>query len=85
VLIGVAPRGSAGVWGVLTFCFVIGLLGPVLDLPDWVEKVSPFERVPSLPGGALSAVPLVAMTVIAAALILAGLFGLRARDLALHG
>jgi ABC-2 type transport system permease protein len=68
-------------WGFLAACFVIGLLGEVLRLPDWVQKLSPFERTPALPAASLDLLPLVLLVALAAALILAGLGGLRRRDI----
>ncbi len=61
-LIGLAPRAAAASWGFLTVCFVIGMFGQLLDLPTWVEDVSPFQHVPQLPAADLTVVPLVALT-----------------------
>ncbi len=80
-LIGLAPRAAAASWGVLTVCFVIGMLGQLLDLPTWVEDISPFQHVPLLPAADFSIVPLVALTAVAAGLTAAGLVGLRRRDI----
>lgn len=81
-LIGLTPRASGVAWGILGVCFLIGFLGSVLRLPHWLERASPFERVPRLPAEHLSVLPLVVITAIAAGLTLAGLAGLRSRDLA---
>jgi len=81
VFLGFVPRFVDIAWGVLAACFVIGLLGVVLRLPDWVQKLSPFERTPALPAADLTVVPLAVLTVLAAALIVGGLGGLRRRDI----
>jgi len=81
VFIGYLPRLVDIAWGVLAACFVIGLLGVVLRLPDWVQKLSPFERTPALPAGDLSVLPLAVLTGIAAVLLVGGLGGLRRRDI----
>ena len=78
---GLAPRLVGVSWAILVACLVVGFLGVVLGLPDWVQQLSPFERVPQLPAASLTLVPLVAMTAIAAALALVGLTGLRRRDI----
>lgn len=78
---GFAPRWVDVAWGVLAACFVIGLLGEVLRLPGWVQKLSPFEATPALPAASLDVLPLVLLIVLAAALILGGLGGLRRRDI----
>ncbi|WP_300640880.1 hypothetical protein [Nocardioides sp.] len=78
---GWAPRWTWVGWLVLAFEAVIGWLGGVLDLPEWVYRFSVFDHAPRYPAEALSATPLVAMTAVAALLLAAGLVGLRRRDL----
>ena len=68
-------------WVILVACVVVGFLGAVLGLPDWLQDLSPFERVPQLPAASLTLLPLVVITAIAAALALVGLTGLRRRDI----
>jgi ABC-2 type transport system permease protein len=80
-LIGLVPRAAAASWGFLTLCFLIGMLGQLLDLPDWVQDVSPFQHVPQLPAVDLDVVPLLALTAAAAVLTALGLAGLRRRDI----
>jgi ABC-2 type transport system permease protein len=62
--------------------FLASEIGPLLDLPRWVRDLSPFTHVPPLPGGEVTAGPLVALLAVAAALIIGGLLALRRRDLA---
>lgn len=80
-IFGFAPRWVDVAWGVLAGCFVVGLLGAVLRLPEWVQQLSPFERVPQLPAAQLAVAPLLVMLALAAALALAGLGGLGRRDI----
>jgi ABC-2 type transport system permease protein len=81
LLIGLVPRAVLAAWGVLAFCLVVGFFGQLLSLPEWVRNLSPFEHVPSLPAADFDVVPLVALTVVAAALVLAGAVAFRRRDL----
>src|SRR6266571_3882555 len=81
IVFGFAPRWVDVAWGILTACFVIGLLGVVLRLPDWVQKLSPFERTPALPAASMAVLPLAVLTALAAGSILGGLGGLRRRDI----
>lgn len=81
LLIGLVPRAAAASWGFLTVCFVIGMLGQLLDLPGWVEDVSPFQHVPQLPAADLTVGPLLVLTAAAVVLTAAGLVGLRRRDI----
>jgi ABC-2 type transport system permease protein len=80
-LFGLFPRAAAAAWGVLALCFVIGLFGELFDLPDWVIDLSPFQHVPGMPAQGFDVVPLAVLTAIAAALVAAGLAGLRRRDI----
>jgi ABC-2 type transport system permease protein len=79
LLFGVAPRAGAAGWGAVALCVLIGEIGPVADVGDWLLDISPFTHVPRLPGGPMSAAPLT-LAVIAAAVAGAGLFGFRRRD-----
>jgi ABC-2 type transport system permease protein len=58
----------------------IALFGQVLQLSHWVMDISPFTHAPRLPGGTVSAAPLVWLCLAALALAAAGLAGLRRRD-----
>jgi polyether ionophore transport system permease protein len=78
---GLAPGLIMAGWGALVLFLVLGQLGSVLGLPQWMMDLSPFTHSPKLPGGTLSATPLVMLTVIAAALLTAGLWGFRRRDI----
>ncbi len=63
--------------------FVAAMFGILLDLPQWLLNLSPFQHVPALlPAVPMSWLPIVALTAVAAALIAAGLAALDRRDLA---
>jgi ABC-2 type transport system permease protein len=82
MLFGLAPRASvAGSWTVLGVVVLLLFLGATLQLSHWVLDISPFTYLPKLPGGAVSAAPLVWLSVIALALAAIGLAGLRRRDI----
>ncbi|MFI5938378.1 ABC transporter permease [Actinoplanes sp. NPDC051494] len=81
LLLGVLPRQSPAVWGILAACLLILLAGPVLRLDQWVLDLSPFTHLPHLPGGPVSATPLVTLTALAVVLTATGLAGLRRRDI----
>ncbi len=78
---GLVPRWVGASWAILAACVVVGFLGAVLHLPRWLQDLSPFERVPQLPAGSLTLLPLLVISALAAGLTLAGLGGLRRRDL----
>jgi len=79
-LFGLLPRATTAAWAALAACFVVGFLGEVLDLPHWVRQISPFEHVPSVPGGHVTMLPLLALVAIAAGGTLVGIGGFEHRD-----
>jgi ABC-2 type transport system permease protein len=56
------------------------VLDELLDLPTWLEDISPFKHTPPLPAADLTVVPLAVLAAVAAALTTAGLVGFRRRD-----
>lgn len=78
---GFFPRAAVAGWAAAGLALAIGWIGPALDLPQGVMDVSPFGHLPKLPGGDMTWTPVVTLTLIAAALVAAGLVGLRRRDL----
>ena len=81
-LVGLLPRWSVpGAWTAVAICGFIGVFGPALNLPQAVLDISPFTHTPKLPGGTLTAAPLIWVAAAALALAAAGLAGLRHRDI----
>jgi ABC-2 type transport system permease protein len=81
-LVGLAPRWSvAGSWAVAGLAIAIAILGPGFNLARAVLDISPFPHVPALPGGVLTAAPLIWLSACVVVLTAAGLAGLRGRDL----
>jgi ABC-2 type transport system permease protein len=81
-LFGLAPRFcAAGGWTALGIVVLMLFLGASLQLSHWVLDISPFTHLPKLPGGTVSAAPLIWLSVIAVALAVVGLIGLRRRDI----
>jgi len=79
---GFWPEASvAGAWGAVGLVVLLALFGQVLQLSHWVLDVSPFTHAPRLPGGTVSAAPLLWLGLVAVALTAAGLAALRRRDI----
>lgn len=76
------PRQPWTAWVILAVCFVLGEFGPLLKLPDWIQQLSPFAHIPKLPAEAMTWTPLLVLTAIAAAFVVAAVVGFRRRDLA---
>jgi ABC-2 type transport system permease protein len=82
LLFGLLPWESVALaWTAMALVGVISVFGPPLQWPAWMMNISPFTQTPKLPGAAVSAEPLLWLGGIALALSLAGLAGLRRRDL----
>lgn len=78
-LFGLLPRYATLAWIVPAYGFFAGYLGQILRLPDWLNNLSPFGHIPQLPADELRLTPLVLLTVLAAALLLAGAAAFRER------
>lgn len=80
-LVGWLPRFAALAWLLVGWTLLAGLLGGLLQLPQWVLNLSPFAHVPAMPAESVSWPPLIIMTALGLALIAFGLAGLRRRDI----
>ena len=81
-VVGLLPWESVAVaWTALALTGVITVFGTALQWPAWLTDVSPFSETPKLPGGTLSARPLLWLCGIATVLGVVGLVGLRRRDI----
>lgn len=79
-LYGWAPRIAAVAWLVPGYAFLVGYLGEILQMPDWLQRFSPFSIVPTLPAEDVSWAPLGALTMLGGALVAVGLVGFRGRS-----
>jgi putative exporter of polyketide antibiotics len=80
-IVGFVPRLSMVSWAGPAICILIGLVSAGVATADWVRDISPFTHLPSLPGGSVSAAPLITLLAIAVVVGFAGLVGLRRRDM----
>lgn len=78
---GLAARLAWPAWTVLSFAFVIGWLGGLLDPPQWVVNLSPFAYVPRVPVESAVDGAQAVLLVVAVALMAGGLLALRRRDI----
>lgn len=81
LLMGWLQRGTALAWALLGFAVVIGWLGGLLRLPDWVDGISPFQHLPQVPVESVTILPLLVLTALALGLIVLGAVGFRRRDI----
>ncbi len=79
---GAIPGACAAVaWSVVGLTVALNIFGQALQLSHWALDVSPFTHTPKLPGGTVTPIPLVLLSVIALALCACGLAALRRRDI----
>lgn len=82
LFIGAAPQLTALVWIYFGFSFFASFMGRIPGMiPEWLRKLTPFAHIPVLPVDELNAAPLIALTLLAAALMGLGTFFYRRRDL----
>ncbi|MFI9840942.1 ABC transporter permease [Nonomuraea sp. NPDC051941] len=81
-LLGIAPRAVNAAWAVLVYSGFMQVLGSYMNLPGWLVNTSVLSHLPWHPLGSFAPVATVVLTVLAAALAILGLYGLRRRDLA---
>jgi ABC-2 type transport system permease protein len=81
LLFGVLPRWSLVAWAAPAACLLILLVGETLQLNHWFLDISPFTHVPHLPGGSVSATPVITLLAIALVVGVLGLAGLRRRNI----
>jgi ABC-2 type transport system permease protein len=78
------PRWAVAIgWGALALSLVLGQLGAVLDLPQWVLNVSPFTHVPLVPAEPFRLLPVLLLLAVAAGTTAVGFALFRRRDLAI--
>ncbi len=80
VVFGWRPRLSVFAWAMLVTALVLGLLGAVLQFPQWAIDLSPFTHVPQ-PPGAITAAPLIWLTAAALGATATGIWGALRRDI----
>ncbi|MFF5176748.1 ABC transporter permease [Micromonospora sp. NPDC000316] len=81
LLVGWLPQFSSAAWVLLAGCLLLGQLGAVLKLDQWALDISPFTHTPQVLGPTWSAVPLAALTAVAAALLTLALKTFQTRNI----
>lgn len=81
LLIGIAPKLSSLVWAYLTYSFFVVYLGGLLQLPEWMSTLSPFDHIPKLPVEELDYMKIVTLSIVAIVIIAVGFIGYRKRDI----
>ncbi|WP_422737798.1 ABC transporter permease [Micromonospora sp. WMMD729] len=80
LLVGWLPRFSWAAWAVLAGCLLLGQIGAILDLSQWVLDISPFTHTPQVLTNNWTATPLVALTALTTLLLALSLRTFHTRD-----
>jgi ABC-2 type transport system permease protein len=80
LLHGAVPRASFVAWLGLLVAWVVLLFGDLFDMPQWLQDLSPFEHLAMMPLQDFRLAPFVVLTLVAAALSVAGQLAFRVRD-----
>ncbi|WP_406247239.1 ABC transporter permease [Microbacterium sp. M] len=79
-LYGWAPRATGLGWALLAFVFIADFFGPLFDLPEWVQAISPFHWVPDAFAGDVEMWGVLGVAGVCAALFALAFWGFRRRD-----
>jgi len=79
-LFGAARRLGAVAWAALVLFLLIGELGDLFSLPEWVMRLSPFSHVPRAPAEAITTAPVLGLLAVGLALVALGAALFQRRD-----
>lgn len=81
LLIGFLPRLSGFIWIYLVYSFIVIYLGGLLQLPDWLNVLSPFGYIPQMPVEEVDLFKISMLIIIAVVITTIGFIGFRNRDI----
>lgn len=81
-LFGLLPRFAWAGWVALAVFLLLWMVQMSVPLSQWLLDLSPFFHIPTIPGGEMTATPLISLVAITAVLAVAGLVEFRRRDIA---
>jgi ABC-2 type transport system permease protein len=85
-LTALLPRWASPLsWTLVLVAILVGPLfgAATMQLPQWVQNISPFTHVPKVPAADVTTVPILSLVALSAVLAVAGLVAFRHRNLAL--
>lgn len=78
--VGANPRVRMAAWLAIVATFVLTILGPMLNLWDWILGISPLRHVPNVTAASPNYLPLLPISLIFVALVVVGFAGFHRRD-----
>ena len=77
---GWLPRFTSLAWAALVLALLLGQLGQLLQLPQWLMDLSPYTHLPQVPTAEMRWTPVILLVLVAAGLIGIGIAGFKRRD-----
>jgi ABC-2 type transport system permease protein len=81
LLVGLLPKAAAVCWAFLGYSIFSLFFGRVLDMPEWMVKITPFGYIPVRPVDDINWLTMFALTALAAGLTAVGFVSYRKRDM----
>jgi ABC-2 type transport system permease protein len=81
LLVGINPRLAVLAWLPLVLAVVVMFFGDLLQLPQWLQDLSPFEHLALVPAESFEWAPFLALTLVAAVVSGAGQLAFARRDI----
>jgi ABC-2 type transport system permease protein len=81
LLLGFWPKGTGVAWIYLAYSFFAVYIGEIIQLPEWVVKLSPFGHVSQIPVESMNYTMTALLTLVAITLGIAGYAGFKNRDI----
>lgn len=81
LLYGLAPRFIGAAWALFGFALIVGFFGPLMELPSWMQDLSPFAHIARLPAEQMRWAAVIVLLVLAAAGAAGGVLRFQRRDL----
>src|SRR5699024_11634723 len=85
LLIGYIPKPSSYIWIYIFYTFFVLYLGGLLDVPDWLSKLTPFGYISKLPIEDMEWNNVIILTIVFALTSVAGMIGYKKRDIKSEG
>lgn len=81
LLIGFIPKLTGLTWAYLGFSFFVVYLGDMLQLPGWMNNLSPFGHIPQIPIEEVNILKMISLIIIAVILTIVGFIAYNRRDI----
>ncbi|TQR14126.1 ABC transporter permease [Psychrobacillus soli] len=81
LLVGLFPQFTGFTWVFFVYSFVVVYLGGLLQLPDWMSKLTPFGYIPRIPVEEMNVMTVSMLIIVAVALMIVGFVFYNRRDI----